>query len=252
MSFLRKATFISIAFSLLSMMAVYGHESEARQPFERPHAHDTLEFHAHLGWDSRYFSEGRDALDGDSLLSTSIEFGWKHFSGGIWYGNSPDQRYDELQVSLAFTQCIGDKFEYYLAYTHLQFPFEDAHDDELSIGFTLSGLPCDFELSTDITYSFEADGYFAEIAASKEFEVSEPLTLSLSGIFGINEGYVSDGHDGANHFALQLGLEYALSDKVSVVAHTTYSWALDEDSSAPGDDQLVDFFHGGIGLQWSF
>ena len=248
----KKTTHIALACSLLGSMAALAHEPEINQPFDRPHAHETIEGHAHIGWESRYFSEGRDALDGDSIFATSFELGWKHFSGGIWYGYSPDQRYDELQASLAFTQCIGENFEYYLAYTHLQFPFEDAHDNELGVGFTISGLPCDIELSTDITYSFEEDGYFGEIAAGREFEISEPLTLNLSGIFGVNQGYVSDGHDGANHIALRLGMEYALNDCVSLVAHTAYSWALDTDSSAPGDEQLIDFFHGGIGLEWSF
>jgi hypothetical protein len=63
---------------------------------------------------------------------------------------------------------------------------------------------------------------------------------------------VSDGHDGANHFALRLGLEYAVSDSVSIIAHTAYSWGLERDRSLLGDDLLSDFFYGGLGLQWSF
>jgi hypothetical protein len=47
-------------------------------------------------------------------------------------------------------------------------------------------------------------------------------------------------------------LEFALTDSISVTAHTTYSWALGRDAALPGDEQLIDFFHGGVGLQWSF
>lgn len=247
-----KATAATIIFSLLATLTASANEPEPSLPLKRPHGHDKLEGNFRLGWESRYFSEGRDALDGDSLLTSSVEFGWKHFSGGIWYGYSPDQRYDELQLSLAYTYHVNDNFECYISYTHFQFPFENSHDDEVGIGFVWTGLPADIELSTDIYYSFDADGYFAEISAGKSFEINDHLNLNLSTIFGVNQGYVSDGHDGANHIALQLGLECAVSDSLAITVHTTYSWALDKDAAAPGDDQLIDFFHGGVGLQWSF
>lgn len=86
------------------------------------------------------------------------------------------------------------------------------------------------------------------MALSREVELTEQLSLGVDGIFGMNQGYVSDGHDGANHFALRVGLEYALTDSWPLAAHSVYSWALDRNDSAPGDDTLRDFFHGGLGL----
>ncbi len=227
------------------------HQSEPQQPFERPHAHDSFEFHAHTGLESRYFSEGRDALNGDSIWANSFEVGLEHFAAGLWYGNSPNQSYDELQLSLALTQTLGD-FEAYIGYTHYIFPFDGSNDNEIGTGITWSGLPAEIELSADIYHSLDADGYFAELSVSRKFEISEPLSVTLSSIFGINQGYVSDGHDGANHFALQIGYEYALTKSLSVIAHTTYSWAIDKKATAPGDTLLEDFFHCGLGLQWDF
>lgn len=246
-----KATMPWLVCGFASVLTVFGHESETQLPFARLHTHDSLESHAHLGWESRYFSEGRDSLDGDSLFVGSLEMGWKHLAGGIWYGYSPDQRYDELQLGLALTQNIGD-FEFYGGYTHLRFPFDGSHDNEIGAGVAWSGLPMDAELSADIYYSFDAEGFFAEIAASREFSITDDLALNFSVPFGINQGYVADGHDGANHIALRLGLEFALTDSISFTAHTSYSWALSRDAALPGDDQLIDFFHGGVGLQWSF
>ncbi len=245
------ATVLSLVFGFASVLAVVGHEPEAQLPFDRPHVHESWEGHAHLGWESRYFSEGRDSLDGDSLFVGSFEMGWRHLAGGIWYGNSPDQAYDELQLTLAVTQSIGD-FEFYAGYTHLRFPFDDLHDNEIGAGVAWSGLPLDIEFSADIYHSFDADGYFAEISAGRELPITEQLSLSLTSPFGINQGYVADGHDGANHFALRLGLEYVIANSVSVTAHATQSWALDRNGASPGDDQLIDFFHGGVGLQWTF
>lgn len=246
-----KTTLPALVYSFASVLTVFGHEPETQLPFARSHADESLEGHAHLGWESRYFSEGRDLLDGDSLFIGSFEMGWRHLTGGFWYGLSPDQRYDELQMSLALTQSIGD-FEFYGGYTHLRFPFDGSHDNEIGTGIAWSGLPMDVEVSADMYYSFEAEGFFAEMSAGREFSITDDLALIVSVPFGINQNYVSDGHDGANHIALRLGWELALTDSISVTAHTTYSWAMGRDAALPGDDPLIDFFHCGVGLEWSF
>ena len=251
MHFCLKAIRILIIGCLVCASGAFGHESEPRPPFEHPNADNALNGHAHLGWDSSYFSEGRDSLDGDSLFASSVEWGWRQLVGGVWYGYSPDQHYEEFQINLAWSQNIGD-VEFYGGYTHLRFPSEDSSDNELGTGFAWSGLPMKVELATDIYYSFNADGYFAEISAGREWLITEQLALHSSILMGINQGYVSDGHDGTNHCALQLSLEHALTRSASFTAHTTYSWAIDQDTAVSGDEQLINFFHLGAGLQWSF
>ena len=242
----------TVALSLaLSTLQSGAHPSEPQQPFQRLHAHENLEFHIHTGWESRYFSEGRDALEGDSIWASSIELGLEHFTAGLWYGNSPDQSYDELQLSLGITESFGD-LKAYIGYTHFIFPFEGSNDDEIGIGITWSGLPAEIELAAELYYSFEADGYFTEISANRGFEITENFSTSFSSIFGINQGYVTDGHDGANHFALQVSYEYVLTKSLSLLAHTTYSWEIGKKSTTPGDDLLKNFFHCGVGLQWAF
>lgn len=227
------------------------HEPEVQLPFDRPHAQASIEGHMHTGWESRYFSEGRDSLDGDSLWATSFELGRDRFSGGVWYGTSPDQSYDELQLMLGLTEVIGD-FEFYVAYTHLQFPSSDLHDNEIGMGASWSGLPLSLEVAADAYYSFDAEGSFWELALNHEMVISDRLSLIDSVVFGVNQGYIPDGHDGANHFALRIGTIYVITKSLSVTAHTAYNWALNSDSTLAGDDQLIDFFHGGVGLQWSF
>jgi hypothetical protein len=245
-----KPRFFTILF-LFGVLKAYGHDPEAQFPFAYARGDAQIMGHVHTRWDSRYFSEGRDSLDGDSLWASSIELGWKCFAGGIWYGCSPDQPYDELQFTLALSRSIGD-FEFHGRYTHLRFPHDDSDDDEIGAGFVWSGLPMKLELAADAYYSFVADGWFAELAATRNIKITDQLSLGCSGIFGLNQGYVPDGHDGANHLAVRLGLEYAVNDSLSITVHTTYSWGLGRDSTDPGDDQLIDFFHGGFGLQWSF
>ncbi len=248
-------TMSSMRFILLTILCVtqtvFAHEHRANIQFGEEDSGREISGHFHGGWESRYFSEGRDALDGDSLWVSSLELGWENFTSGVWYGRSPDQDYDELQLSLGVSQSIGD-VEFYAAFTHLRTPFDGLDDNEIGAGFSWTGLPNGIEFTGDAYYSLDAEGSFWEFAMSRAFVVSDELTLNASGIFGLNQGYVSDGHDGANHFAIAMGSEYAISESISITLHIVHSWALDRDVSLPGDSQLIDFSHASLGMQFSF
>jgi hypothetical protein len=234
----------------LSAMA---HEPEAQTRFGHAHTHDALDkkmdIHIQTALESRYSLEGRDSLDGDAISATSLDLGWGRFTGGLWYGWSPDQNYEESRITLGLTEQVGD-FEFYAGYTHLKFP--DSHDNEVGVGGVWSGLPLQVDMALDAYYSFDADGAFWELSLSRAVEVSERLTFTGSGMFGINDGYIPDGHSGANHLGLRLGSEYILTESLTITGHATYSWALERNSRLAGDKQLADFFHGGLGLEWSF
>ena len=203
------------------------------------------------GWESHYFSEGRDLLDGDSLIINHVQASWKFLRNEIWYATAPGQSYDELQFMTVVTQTF-ENYSLYAGYRHLQFPSDGLDDDEIYTGLSISDLPVEFQMSVDAYHSFAADGFFVEIALSRNLTITEALSLACTGIFGINQGYISDGHDGANHFALALQPVYQVSDAISIVARLAQSWAMDRDTDAPGDAQLVDFVNGSIGAQWSF
>lgn len=96
MQIFAKATVLSLVYGLACVWTAFGQGIEAQLPLAGPQAPEPIEGQGQLGWESRYFSEGRDYLDGDSLLVGSFELGWNHLSGGVWYGYSPDQRYGEL------------------------------------------------------------------------------------------------------------------------------------------------------------
>ena len=233
------------------IQTVFAHEPEASAPVAQSESEGGISGHFHGGWASRYFLEGRDALDGDSLWVSSLELAWKNLTSGVWYGRSPDQDYDELQLSFAASQSIGD-VEFYAAFTHLRTPFNGLDDKEVGAGFSWAGLPNGIEFTGDAYYSFDAEGSFWEFALNRAFFVSDKLIFHTSGILGVNQGYVSDGHDGANHLAFRMGTEYAISESVATYLHLAHSWALDRDASLPGDSQLVDFSHASLGMQFSF
>ena len=239
---------------LLTTNLVIAHDSEPALPFERLHSHNDLEGHLHVGWESRYFSEGRDVLDGDSLLTTSLELGFEHFSFGYWYGISPEQDYDELQISAAYSNNIGS-FDYYFSFTHFEFsrgiPGRE-FDNEVGAGISYSGLPYELGISLDIYYSFLEQGYFTTLTLDYTKELTDALALTASTTVGMNQDYISDGHDGLDHWAFRLDLEYELAANWALSTHLTYSLPLDRDSDAADDELLTNFFHTGLNLQWSF
>ena len=242
---------IFLFFALLFKLTCVAHEGDSAKKIEAIHARKDLAGHAHVGWESRYFSEGRDALDGESLWTGSVELGYEHFSGGVWYGRSSNHAYDELQYSLSITQEKND-WSFYAGYTHLVLSKSNESDDEWSFGLAYDNLPYLIGTSVDGTYSMDAEGMFYEWSTYREFSISDKLTAKVSGVLGLNDGYVSDGHNGANFYALSVGAEHKIADDFVISCHGMQNFAIDRDLSFAGDEQLKDFFHVGVGLQWNF
>ena len=239
------------ALALLVPASAFAHERE--NSAISPHLEDCHHsVTVATSWESRYFSEGRDALDGDALWTTSIDYAWESLSFGAWYGSSPEQSYDELQLGVAWHHSLSDELDAYVSYTRYELPSDDEEDNEVGLGLAWTGCPLGIEWAVDAYHSFEAGGFFVEAAATREWELTEKLTASTSAIFGVNQGYVVDGHDGANHIAATVGFSYALTESLSLGTHATYSWGIDRKAGAPDDASLKDFFHYGVGLELSF
>ena len=238
--------------SALSFLAqLSAHQGETSKPFQMVHLHDAMQVHAHFGWESRYILEGRDSLEGGSLWSSSVEASYDHVFGGLWYGRSSNNDFRELHLGLGLKQEIGN-FESYLAFTHLLFPAEETSDAEWGAGFSYDALPYGMETGLDLVYSLDAEGTFIEWSLSKPFAVLESWETSLGSTLGWNEGFVSDGHDGLNHFSLSASGRRSLTENLGLVLHGAQSWAIDQDLTFVDDISLKDIFHFGISLEAEF
>lgn len=90
---------------------------------------------------------------------SSLELVWKNFTSVVWYGRSPEQDYDELQLSFAALQSIGD-VKVYAASTHLRTPFDGLDDMEVGAGFSWAGLLNGIEFTGMLTiYSMRKDRF---------------------------------------------------------------------------------------------
>lgn len=203
-------------------------------------------------WDSRYVTEGRDNLDGDTLAGITIEAACKGLSLGAWYVSSPDADYREFDAGATYNVELND-IEAYASFTHLCFLTDEEDDNELGAGFSYSGLPVGLAIGIDGYYSFEAEGAFLEASISGEFDVWGRLTLVPSAVLGWNSGYIADGHNGANHVALSLEASAPLKDGLDFVVYAAYSWAIDADFDRySGDENLKDFPYVGVVLHAAF
>ncbi len=240
-------------FALLgcTTVAALAREQEGLQALELQPARGAIEARLHTKWESRYVSEGRDNLGGDSLVTTNLELGWQHLTAGVWFGNSPEQEYNELQLAVGVTETFGP-LKTFLAYTYLRFQDGDAEDHEISAGAEWTGLPWDLEVTALAYYSVMNEGAFVEAALGREIFSRDRFSLRGSVCLGVNQGYVPDGHDGANHVAVRLESEFALTKRSAITAHLARNWAVDRDAAQSGDAALGDFFHVGVGVQWTF
>lgn len=221
----------------------HSHASESGSPFGAAIS---------LGYDSRYVSEGRDNLFGDSLLHGALEFSMDDFLFGLWYADSPENPYNEFNAHIEYGFQLGD-VEGYLGYTHLRFPDDDDHDNEIALSFSYGKLPWGLTTGLDMTYSFDADGVFLEASLTREFTPCDWLTLGPGIVFGWNEGYVSSGHRGANHVAALIAAMVPLGDTVELAGYLSYNMAIDSSPlQSPDDLTLDDFLYGGLSVNFVF
>lgn len=211
-----------------------------------------LEISLNGAWDSRYVSEGRDNLDGNSLLSTTLEVGYAGFTFSTWYANSPDVAYSELDLGIEYGFEVND-WEAYFGFVHLRYPHDDATENELGAGLAYNGLPWGFVPAVAWTYLAETDGSFFEASIVRPIEITDSISVEPGVIVGFNGGYMGDGHDGANHVALVFPVGLALTENVELSAYASYQWEIDSDPAhCPDDELLRDFFWGGVALGVSF
>lgn len=92
-----------------------------------------------------------------------------------------------------------------------------------------------------------------EAAIKYNDAINSRVHYSLRGVLGVNAGYVPDGHNGLNHFALRANASYLPAAQTELYAYVGYNVAINQDSvQYAGDELLGDFFRGGVGFSYHF
>lgn len=205
-----------------------------------------------VSWDSRYVTEGRDNLDNAGIQTTSINYEYGLFGMQIWNGWGYESGYDELNLIPSLNYHYKN-VDLYFSFNHKRFIQDNDYDNEIGSGISYSGLPYNISLGFDWYHSFTYEGSFYELSLGSEFNPAESVTIEPIMTFGINGGYITDGHDGANHVNFKIDGKYEIADTVDVLGYIGYNIPINHDPAAyPGDRLLKHFIWGGIGLEVRF
>jgi hypothetical protein len=205
-----------------------------------------------FAWDSAYAAEGRDNLDGDSLVGTTLDTTYGGLSAGIWYASSPETEYTELDLYASYTLELYD-WELAVGYTHLEFLSDDANDDEVGGSLGYGALPGGLSTHIDWYYSFDSEGSFFQAVLDTNLKYHEAIVIRPAVVLGFNSGYIPDGHDGLNNLAVSLEAAVPLKEGVKLGGYITYNWGIDSDAARyQGDELLKDFFFGGVSLACAY
>lgn len=215
-----------------------------------PKATRRLSTYVGVYWDSLYQASGRDYGDGRSLISTYASIGGANLSGGLWHSHSDDGDFDPVELDITLWHTI-DNFKVTVRYTHLRYP-NHFRDSELRWFLKWSNLIYGADLEFRNVYSVIENGHFQWVMLSRNFSVGKSWTITPYFEFGMNQAYDSSAHDGANHITARLTASYAFTDNFGAYLYGAYNEAIGRDSNASGDRRLRNFWHTGIGLEWTY
>lgn len=220
----------------------------------RTQAESLFDWHAHMLWENRYVTEGRDNLSGKGLVSMSSEFTMDGLSVIPWIADSPAADYSEFNLNLIYGTKLLDNLEIYLGYNHIRSRDSgvDSNDNEISLDLSSSQLKQQYVLAS-IYHSFETDGSFMELAVKQGYRIDQSMHASARVVVGINDGYAPDGHKGLNHFQIRANFAYHPTKEMEIYAYTGYNRAINRDEIRYAGDQLLgNYFWAGMGITYRF
>ncbi len=223
-------------------------ENEYRSIIELKHP-----VHLHALLESRYITEGRDNLQGHSLISASTELSISNLTFAPWLAHSPQHDYEELNLNFIYGIKLSSNIELYATYSYLHAWEGSVDEGDNELGFELAFAVDDLvNISAGWVHSTTADGNYFEVALRQDHTIDSGLTLNGGVIIGINQGYIIDGHTGVDHALLRIGLAFHPWEQLELVAYISHSHAINEDPQNAGDSSLRNYNMGGVGLTYRF
>lgn len=220
----------------------------------RTAAESLYELHAHLAWESRYVTEGRDNLAGNSITSLSTELNLGELNIIPWLAHSSGADYSELNINVVYGKKLTDSLTIYVGYDRIYSRLSGVNIDDNEVGLGLSYQWLEYIKMSALTYySFAAEGSFMEASVSYQRVLKKKLDFIVQGKLGANAGYISDGHDGLNYAHLLASVDYHALTRMDIYAYAGYNQAINRDAvQYAGDELLGDFIWGGVGFTYRF
>ncbi|QFU20548.1 hypothetical protein FM038_000760 [Shewanella eurypsychrophilus] len=213
------------------------------------------QFIVDLGWDSEYISEGRNNLDKGGITWGTLAVQRGDLNIYATGGRADSQDYTEWNFGLEYAIAISDTIDVSIGYQRLEFyGDEPCSDNEL-----FSSLTYQFNdwliPSLAYTYSTEAGGYFVEASIHSPWELSDGFTVTPYITQAFDFQYVTEEHNGANHFQFGIEAEYIIMDQLVISGHFSHTLAQEDiklEAKAEENEGSLEQTYAGIHLTWNF
>jgi hypothetical protein len=232
----------TIALSAISAMALTGF------------AYSEIESSFNVGYNSTYVWRGQDL--GDSMYQYGFDFAGScecglDWSAGIWYANPSDAQFnDELDIYGEISKDFGS-FSTAVGFIHYEFD-ENGNDNTeayASIGTSYSGFDLGFTYYHVIDGSLPNNPSWGELSVGYGYDISDTLAASLGVTYGFSID--ADGGDAYSTVNVNLALDYALSEEITVSPYIAYNTTDNFNVASIGVEDY-DGIYGGVVVTYSF
>jgi hypothetical protein len=222
----------------------------AASAFAAGNASAEIESEVHVGYTNEYLFRGLDL--GSNLVEAgadvATEYNGLGLSAGAWYGSFDDNNtestseldlYAEVSRDLGFLTAAVGYIKYINDDTNAANNgdlVDDAQEVYFSVAKSLYGV--DFSLTYFWDIETDNDGY-AELGASKGYEISPCLTLNT----GAALGYLAEQGQLA-HLTAKVSLDYAYSETATISPFVAGSWSLGDDNDTAYENTGNEFVAG--------
>jgi hypothetical protein len=242
----------SITAALLTLIPASGHDFHFDQPGRSGIGPNDgfAAFSFEAGWASRYISEGRETFGNSGIFSALAGVSFSPFAFELWHGASDSSAERELEASLFYS--IPDlPVEAILGLAYLTDLRGGDKDWDLLLGFS-DELLLGIKWHAEFIYAVNQRGGYLEAGLTRDFRFSD-FQIRVGSHLGANLGYVPDGHDGFDHWALQLEVSRQIRQNLSVSYAASYYTPIRENAGAySADADLFDGLQFGIVAAFNF
>jgi len=199
---------------------------------------------AYVNYSSMYLWRGFDLSDGHAVAQGGMDISFKGLTLSYWSNyNFTNSVLDETDITVDYSFDAGEMVGISLG--HILYSVQGFDD----IGEVYAGVSLNTLLSPALKVYYDYDNEATYVAASigHSLDLKEGLSLSL----GALASYVdNDAYSDLHNAEFSAGLDYAVTDQISLSPAVVYSLPISDDAEDIGglDDELM----GGLTLTFSF
>lgn len=199
---------------------------------------------AYIGVSSMYLWRGIDLSNGDPVAQAGMDIGFKGLTIGFWTNyRIEDTKLDETDITIDYGFDVTDMLSVNLG--HILY----AVDGYETTGELYGGVTFNTLLEPNLTLYYDYDEFAGDIfvtaSVGHSLALADGLDLSLGALASY---YRNDDYKELHNGEFSLGLDYGVTDQLSISAVGLYSTPL----SSKARDAIDDEFMAGLSLNLSF